>query len=154
MGYLDGVLGGVLDARLDLFLRQASEHTNTSAQFLAQALRQTMGRWHTTQSLLGSAALLPLKVGITNGRRARWDSGWGSRWGSAHRARPRRQRCADTATHCGGGDVRFPAGQGCGASTHSGQMPPALLAPGCLPVASARQPGSPSPRHQVSGSVR
>ena len=33
----------------------------TSAQFLAQLLRQLMARPHATQGLLGSAALLPRK---------------------------------------------------------------------------------------------
>ena len=41
--------------------RQASEQYFTSAQFLAQLLRQTMSRPQTKQGLLGSAALLPLK---------------------------------------------------------------------------------------------
>ena len=39
--------------------RQASLHTFTSSQFLAQALRHTMGRPHTVQGLLGNCALLP-----------------------------------------------------------------------------------------------
>ena len=42
--------------------RQASEQYFTSAQFLAQLLRQTMSRPQTWQGLLGSAALLPLKL--------------------------------------------------------------------------------------------
>ena len=41
--------------------RQASEQYFTSAQFLAQLLRQTMSRQQTWQGLLGSPALLPLK---------------------------------------------------------------------------------------------
>jgi hypothetical protein len=40
--------------------RQASEQYFTSAQFLAQLLRQVISRPQTTQILLGSAALLPL----------------------------------------------------------------------------------------------
>ena len=41
--------------------RQASEQYFTSSQFLAQARRQVMGRWHTMHSLLGRFCLLPLK---------------------------------------------------------------------------------------------
>ena len=41
--------------------RQASEQYLTASQFLAQALRQTMGRLHTRHSLLGRLLLLPLK---------------------------------------------------------------------------------------------
>jgi hypothetical protein len=36
----------------------------TSAQFLAQLRRQLMGRPQATQGLLGSAALLPRKLGV------------------------------------------------------------------------------------------
>jgi len=43
------------------FFRQASEQYFTSSQFFAHARRQVMVRWHTTQILLGSACLLPLK---------------------------------------------------------------------------------------------
>lgn len=56
-GRLQGVGGG---ARLDAW-RQASEQYFTASQFLAQALRQVIGRWHTQHSLLGSVRLLPLK---------------------------------------------------------------------------------------------
>lgn len=42
-------------------LRQALEQYFTSSQFLAQALRQLMGRPQRAQGLVGSAALLPLK---------------------------------------------------------------------------------------------
>ncbi len=41
--------------------RQASEQYLTCSQFLAQALRQLMGRPQTAQGLLGRWALLPLK---------------------------------------------------------------------------------------------
>jgi hypothetical protein len=44
-----------------LLARQASEQYSTSAQFLAQALRQVMVRPQTAQSLEGKACLLPLK---------------------------------------------------------------------------------------------
>jgi hypothetical protein len=42
------------------FFRQAPEQYFTSAQFLAQALRHVISRWHTTQILLGKLLLLPL----------------------------------------------------------------------------------------------
>ena len=59
-GGLRGFVGVLL---LPLFrARQASEQYFTSAQFLAQLLRQTMSRPQTWQGLLGSAALLPLKL--------------------------------------------------------------------------------------------
>jgi hypothetical protein len=51
---------GVLSLPL-LRAPQASEQYFTSAQFLAQLLRQTMSRPQTRQGLLGSEALLPLK---------------------------------------------------------------------------------------------
>lgn len=41
-------------------LRQACEQYFTCSQFLAQALRQLMGRWQTVQILLGKWLLLPL----------------------------------------------------------------------------------------------
>ena len=41
--------------------RHASEQYLTSSQFLAQLLRQVISRPQTTQVLLGSDALLPLK---------------------------------------------------------------------------------------------
>ena len=41
--------------------RHASEQYFTSAQFLAQLLRQVISRPHATQGLLGSADLFPLK---------------------------------------------------------------------------------------------
>lgn len=44
--------------------RQASLQNFTSAQFLAQCLRQLIGRPQATQGLLGSAALLPRKVAL------------------------------------------------------------------------------------------
>jgi hypothetical protein len=44
--------------------RQASLQYFTSAQFLAQLLRQLMGRPQATQGLLGSAALLPRNVAL------------------------------------------------------------------------------------------
>jgi hypothetical protein len=47
--------------------RQASEQYFTSAQFLAQLRRQLMSKPHTTQGLLGKAALLPRKVGVGRG---------------------------------------------------------------------------------------
>jgi hypothetical protein len=50
----------VLDAGT-LPRRQASEQYLTSSQFLAQALRQHMGRPQRAQALVGSAALLPWK---------------------------------------------------------------------------------------------
>lgn len=49
-------------AVLGFFARQASEQYFTSAQFLAQLLRQVMSRPHVTQILLGSDDLLPLKL--------------------------------------------------------------------------------------------
>jgi len=54
------VAAGLLSMPL-LRARQASEQYFTSAQFLAQLLRQTMSRPQTRQGLLGSEALLPLK---------------------------------------------------------------------------------------------
>jgi hypothetical protein len=62
-GWFHGGLRGVVGVLLLPLLRarQASEQYFTSAQFLAQLLRQTMSRPQTRQGLLGSAALLPLK---------------------------------------------------------------------------------------------
>ena len=62
-GWFHGVLRGVVGVLLLPFFRarQASEQYFTSAQFLAQLLRQTMSRPQTWQGLLGSPALLPLK---------------------------------------------------------------------------------------------
>ena len=55
--------------RAGLLRRQASLQYSTCSQFLAQALRQLMGRPHTVQGLLGSWLLLPLKsrglMGVT-----------------------------------------------------------------------------------------
>jgi hypothetical protein len=45
-----------------LLARQASEQNLTSAQFFAQLLRQVISRPQAMQILLGSAALLPLKL--------------------------------------------------------------------------------------------
>ena len=47
-----------------LLLRQAAEQYLTSAQFLAQALRQVMSRPQAWQGLLGRLALLPLKPDV------------------------------------------------------------------------------------------
>jgi len=44
--------------------RQASEQYFTSAQFFAHRRRQVMVRPQLTQGLLGSAALLPLKLSL------------------------------------------------------------------------------------------
>ena len=44
-------------------MRQAAEQYFTSAQFLAQRLRQLIGRPQVTQGLLGKPALLPRKAG-------------------------------------------------------------------------------------------
>ena len=44
------------------WLRQASEQYFTASQFLAQLLRQLMSRPQAVQGLLGSEALLPLKL--------------------------------------------------------------------------------------------
>ena len=52
----------VLGTEGTFLARQASEQYFTSAQFLAQLLRQVMSRPQATQGLLGSAALLPLKL--------------------------------------------------------------------------------------------
>ena len=43
-------------------VRQASEQYFTSAQFLAQLLRHVISRPQVTQILLGSDALVPLKL--------------------------------------------------------------------------------------------
>jgi len=48
--------------RVALTRRQASLQYFTSAQFLAQSLRQLMARPQATQGLLGSADLLPRNV--------------------------------------------------------------------------------------------
>ena len=63
-GWIHGGLRGFVGVLLfPLFrARQASEQYFTSAQFLAQLLRQTMSRPQTWQGLLGSPALLPLKL--------------------------------------------------------------------------------------------
>ena len=45
----------------DFLARQASEQYFTASQFLAQLFRQVISRPHATQSLLGKAALFPLK---------------------------------------------------------------------------------------------
>jgi hypothetical protein len=45
----------------DFWLRQALEQYLTSAQFFSQLFLQVISRPQATQSLLGSAALLPLK---------------------------------------------------------------------------------------------
>lgn len=47
---------------LGFFARQASEQYFTSAQFLAQLLRQVISRPQVTHILLGSDDLLPLKL--------------------------------------------------------------------------------------------
>ena len=62
-GWIHGGLRGFVGVLLlpHFRARQASEQYFTSAQFLAQLLRQTMSRPQTKQGLLGSAALLPLK---------------------------------------------------------------------------------------------
>ena len=52
--------GGFVGGKVFL-ARQASEQYFTSAQFLAQLLRQVISRPQVTQILLGNAALLPLK---------------------------------------------------------------------------------------------
>ena len=61
---IDGLVWvyGVLGAGGAFLARHASEQYFTSAQFLAQLLRQVMSRPQATQGLLGSAALLPLKL--------------------------------------------------------------------------------------------
>jgi hypothetical protein len=46
----------------DFLLRQAFEQYLTSAQFFSQFFRQVISRPQATQFLLGSAALLPLKL--------------------------------------------------------------------------------------------
>ena len=56
-GYAAGGLEGVLF----FCARHASEQYFTSAQFLAQLLRQVISRPQATQCLLGRVALLPLK---------------------------------------------------------------------------------------------
>ena len=48
------------DSAVDFLARQASEQYLTSAQFLAQLLRQVISRPQVTQILLGSDDLLPL----------------------------------------------------------------------------------------------
>ena len=58
-GYCFAAVPGAGD--LGLFARQASEQYFTSAQFLAQLLRQVISRPQVTQILLGKPALLPLK---------------------------------------------------------------------------------------------
>lgn len=50
-----------LAGRAGFFVRQASEQYFTSAQFLAQLLRQVISRPQVTQILLGKPALFPLK---------------------------------------------------------------------------------------------
>ena len=51
----------VLESAFGFLARQASEQYFTSAQFLAQLLRQVISRPQVTQILLGKLALLPLK---------------------------------------------------------------------------------------------
>ena len=55
--------GGQREALVCLALRrQASEQYFTSSQFLAQALRQVMGRWQAQHNLEGNDCLFPLKL--------------------------------------------------------------------------------------------